>query len=47
MLGGSRTKQSSKEGDLGPRMKGLFGLGAEAWVVIWPVGMELESRARC
>ena len=46
MLGGSRTKQSSKDGEDRPRMKEVFGLGAEAWVVISPVGMELESRDR-
>ena len=46
MLGGSRTKQSSKEGEDGPRKKRAFGFGAEAWAVISPVGMELESRDR-
>ena len=30
MLGGSRTKQSSKEGDDGPRRKSVFGFGADA-----------------
>ena len=30
MLGGSRTKQSSKEGEEGPRKKVVFGFGAEA-----------------
>ena len=30
MLGGSRTKQSSKEGDEEPRKKVVLGFGAEA-----------------
>ena len=47
MLGGSRTKQSSKEGEVGPRMKVVFGGGAEGWAVMAPVGMELASRDRC
>lgn len=47
MLGGSRTKQSSKEGEEEPRKKVVFGFGAETWVVISPVGTELESRDRC
>ena len=46
MLGGSRTKQSSKEGVVGPRKKVVFGFGAEAWAAISPVGMELGSRVK-
>ncbi len=43
---GSRTKQSSKEGDVAPSLKVALADGTEGWEVIWPVGIEVESRAR-
>ena len=44
---GERTKQSSKEGEERPRVKGVFGIeGAEGWVMMRPVGMETESSSR-
>lgn len=47
MLGGSRTKQSSKEGEVAPRKKVVLGFGAEGWAEMAPVGTELWSRERC
>jgi len=43
---GSRTKQSSKVGDVAVRVKGALGVGREGWGVIWPVGIEVGSRGR-
>lgn len=44
--GGSRTMQSSKEGEVVPSVKGVLAFGAEGCFVISPVGIEFESRAR-
>lgn len=43
---GLRTIQSSKEGEVAPRVKVVLGEGAEGWVVLQPVGMEAESSSR-
>lgn len=44
--GGERTMQSSKDGDVVPSVKGVFGAGAEGCAAISPVGIEYESRVR-
>ena len=38
--------QSSKEGEMAPSMKGVFGAGAFGCEAISPVGIEFASRTR-